>query len=470
MNIKFVCFDFDGVFTDSKTYYDSNGTSIKFYNIKDGQGLQLLKNNNIKVGLISSYKSEKCIYVDNGETQHVINHLNFDYVSVGAKETKINILDRWLKSLNYTYDDVAYIGDDLADIDILRKVKFSACPNDAVAKVKHIVNYVCNNKGGYSCVREFIEKIINYKLNDIEKYKLNIKHNFNNFIENIDDSDLNFLKTQILNCEGNVLLSGIGKSEIVCSHFCNLLKSIGIKSFELNCINSLHGDIGVVTEKDIVILISKSGNTEELIKIIPNLENKKCRLYGLCCNNQSKFTELIENTIILNLDSEINSNICNIPTNSSMVMITFINILVSLLSNHIDLDKYKCNHPAGNIGKNLIKIKDIVKTEYPLVFIEKSVYLNLILLEMTKFSIGTCFFIGPNKKIIGILTDGDIRRLLINDPNLKTIEINDLNKIFSYETSLEKHVCDINDLNRMKFIPIIENEQLIGIIDSRDYL
>ena len=88
----------------------------------------------------------------------------------------------------------------------------------------------------------------------------------------------------------------------------------------------------------------------------------------------------------------------------------------------------------------------------------------------TKWGIGTCFFIGTNKKLLGILTDGDIRRLLINDRNLKTITINDLNKNFSYETNLEKYVSDIDNLNRMKFIPIIENKQLIGIIDSRDYL
>jgi arabinose-5-phosphate isomerase len=470
MNIKLVCFDFDGVFTDSKTYYDSFGTAIKFYNIKDGQGLQLLKNNNIKVGLISSYKAEKGICIDNGETQQIINHLSFDYVSVGAKEKKINILDKWLKSLNYTYDDVAYIGDDIGDIDILKKVKFSACPNDAVDDVKFIVNYICNNKGGHSCVREFIEKIMSNNLSCIEKYKFNIKQNFNNFINNINDSDLHFLETQILNCKGNVLLSGIGKSEIICSHFCNLLKSIGIKSFELNCINSLHGDIGVVTEQDIVILISKSGNTEELVKIIPNLKQKKCNLYGLCCNKESKFINLIENTIVLEFNNEINSNISNIPTNSSMIMITFINILVSMLSNHININEYKYNHPAGNIGKKLIKIKDIIKEEYPVIFIETFVYLNIVLLEMTKYSIGTCFFIGTNKKLLGILTDGDIRRLLINDRNLKTITINDLNKNFSYETNLEKYVSDIDNLNKMKFIPIIENKQLIGIIDSRDYL
>lgn len=151
--IRFVIFDFDGVFTDGKIFYSNNGDQIKYYNVKDGMAIQLLKNNNIKIGLISSHNSQA--------TQNIANHLKFDFVSIGSNLKKIDILNQWKNTLELSYQEIAYMGDDLVDINCLQVVGISGCPIDAIDEVKLICQYVCQNKGGKCCVREFSKYIIN---------------------------------------------------------------------------------------------------------------------------------------------------------------------------------------------------------------------------------------------------------------------------------------------------------------------
>lgn len=149
--IKFVVFDLDGVFTDGKIYASESG-QMKCYNGKDTYGLKLLKNKNIKLGLITAHDfsglSSMC---------HIVDRM--DYISKG-KYDKLVVLKKWLTELNIDLNNVAYIGDDLPDIPILKSVKFSACPSNAVHQVIKSVDYVCKNKSGDGAVREFCEIIL----------------------------------------------------------------------------------------------------------------------------------------------------------------------------------------------------------------------------------------------------------------------------------------------------------------------
>ena len=114
-------------------------------------------------------------------------------------------------------------------------------------------------------------------------------------------------------------------------------------------------------------------------------------------------------------------------------------------------------------------IKDIINHNFPkIVFDKEYINLHLILLEMTKYSIGCCFFTNKNHEMIGLLTDGDIRRLLLKNTNLKQINKSDINNIFSFETQLDKLLTNINNSFKSKFIPILQNCKLFGIIDCRN--
>lgn len=155
--IKFIVFDFDGVFTDGKFYFNETGITSKCYNAKDALALKILKDNNILTGVITNDK-----IVSIKDAKHIFNRL--DKYSLGDDRPKLEILDSWLSELNLTYQDVAYMGDDLADIPILKEVGMSGCPNDALECVKEICKqnngYLCIKNGGEGAVREFVDIVL----------------------------------------------------------------------------------------------------------------------------------------------------------------------------------------------------------------------------------------------------------------------------------------------------------------------
>jgi YrbI family 3-deoxy-D-manno-octulosonate 8-phosphate phosphatase len=156
MTIKFVVFDFDGVFTNGTVYFNNSGEIIKTYNAKDGLGINLLKKNNIKVGVISGYKN-------NNSQIKILEHLKIEYISLGSDD-KLKILQSWCNELNININtEVAYMGDDVNDIDIMNFVKIRGCPKNAHESCLKLSNFVSKKNGGDGCVREFCDYIINQK-------------------------------------------------------------------------------------------------------------------------------------------------------------------------------------------------------------------------------------------------------------------------------------------------------------------
>ena len=476
--IKFVVFDFDGVFSNGDININKDMIT---YNVKDGYALKLLRDKNIKTGCISSFNFSSNIYIKEpiegsftyiqmNKREILFNHLKFNKFSIG-KSDKLVILDKWLNEFDILYDEVAYIGDDLTDIEIMKKVGFSACPKDAVEECKTIVDYICNKKGGECCVREFVDFIINKEKEDKTQFLeiiKEIKHEFNGLIHSFNKNDIIEL-CHIIHSSNNIYIMGVGKSGNIASHFADLLKSISYSAFSFNILNSTHGDLGSIKENDIAILFSNSGNTEELIHIIPFIKQKCKNVIGICSNKKSTFSKLCTKTIIIPSSIEINSDYENktpidkIPTNSCMCQLIFSNIVVSLLKTHISLDEYKLNHLSGHIGHKLSKVKDVLITEFPKYILNSSVKLNYILMEMTKYKIGCCFFVNEYNQLLGILTDGDIRRLSICENTITEINENKINKNYYQVNSLDEYLYNIKQVG---YIPVVINNKLGGIIKN----
>jgi len=307
-----------------------------------------------------------------------------------------------------------------------------------------------------------------------------VKNELNYQLDNYNQINFDGIKDIILNCQGNIYFMGVGKSSIIAKYFTDTLKCISINSFYLDVLNCLHGDIGTINNKDIVIMISKSGKTKELIKLIPFLKKRNIYLIGLCCDNNSIFENECNLTIKTPFNSEISGNINYIPTNSIMSHILFINILASMLKEAINLDMYRNNHPSGNIGIKVKKIKDELIKEFPKkVLSDNGISLNDILLDMTRYSIGFMTFVDTNDNLLGILSDGDVRRLLVDNQlsiissenihgellNNFTIKFENINKNYYFEEDLEKYIIDCMNIT---FIPILEKKKIIGIIE-REY-
>lgn len=297
-----------------------------------------------------------------------------------------------------------------------------------------------------------------------------IKEEFNYQINNFPYNDVEYI-TNIINenKNNNIYFTGIGKSFNMALHLGDLLKSIGLKSFVLDSIKALHGDIGTLKSNDIIFFFSNSGSTNELLPVIEKCNSLNIYTIGVCCNKNSKFMELCKKTIILPLEKELEyNNINSIPTNSCMIQLIFSNIIVLELVKKLDikLSDYKLNHPAGNIGNNLKSMKECLLANYPKFNIEKNknILLNSILLEMTTLNCGICIFVNNNDRLLGILLDGDIRRFILEKNDIKFITLNEINTNYIFETNINKCISLID--KKLKYVPILNNNEdkkIIGI-------
>jgi YrbI family 3-deoxy-D-manno-octulosonate 8-phosphate phosphatase len=147
--IKLLILDVDGVMTDAGMFFTENGDQFKKYNAKDGMAIKALEQFGIQSGIISSAHKIKMVKVR-------ADMLNIKHLYVGS-DPKIDILLGWCEKLSIDLEEVAIIGDDLNDLAVMNAVGFSACPSDAVLKVKETVDLVLHTKGGSGCVREFID-------------------------------------------------------------------------------------------------------------------------------------------------------------------------------------------------------------------------------------------------------------------------------------------------------------------------
>lgn len=153
--IKFLLLDVDGTMTDGGMYVSENGDQLKKYNTKDGMAIKGLTKKGFHVGLIS-----------HGYKLHVVKSradlLGIQHVYVG-QESKTDVLTKWCSELGIGFNEVAYVGDDVNDIEIMRIVGVSACPKDAVQEVVEVADIILKKKGGKACVREFIDEYVGWR-------------------------------------------------------------------------------------------------------------------------------------------------------------------------------------------------------------------------------------------------------------------------------------------------------------------
>ena len=151
MAIKIVAFDVDGVLTDGSLTFDEDGREYKTFNAKDGQGIVNIN----KAGIITAIITAR----DNGTVYHRAQNLRIHELRMGVKN-KIETLKEIMSKYNISFEEIAYMGDDLPDICILKEVKLAACPADAVDEVKAVANFISSKNGGRGAVRELCDKII----------------------------------------------------------------------------------------------------------------------------------------------------------------------------------------------------------------------------------------------------------------------------------------------------------------------
>ncbi len=156
--LKLILFDVDGTLTDGGLYYGEQGEEFKKFNVKDGMAIgRIAQRGKVQFGFISGSSTTQLI------TRRA-EKLGVRFIHAGAGN-KVQIVQGWLKELNVGFEQVAYLGDDINDLSVMKKVAISACPADAVRMVREQAQFVLSRNGGEGCVREFLEDVLGFELN-----------------------------------------------------------------------------------------------------------------------------------------------------------------------------------------------------------------------------------------------------------------------------------------------------------------
>lgn len=238
----------------------------------------------------------------------------------------------------------------------------------------------------------------------------------NYFFNHLDHDPVQRLTDTILNysSQGIIYLTGMGKSGIISHNISQMLVSIGIRSMFLPPVNALHGDVGVLTSSDLLLLFSRSGQTAELINLIPAVKNKQTHTVAIVSNQESKMAKMCDQTVYLPLEKEL----CPFdlaPTTSSIIQLILGNTIVASLMCRIGItrEQYALNHPAGRIGKRLtVKVKDIMKDLTHLAICSSNQKLIDQISNMSAMKCGCLLISNDQNKLLGIFTDGDLRRTI----------------------------------------------------------
>jgi len=295
----------------------------------------------------------------------------------------------------------------------------------------------------------------------------NIKQNINYFFKNIDSQKNNmFVNTLVKYFNNNIYIIGIGKSFNISNHFSDLLKCINFHSFSLNSASILHGDIGCINKNDLIIIISNSGNTKELIDIIPIIQIKKNPHFILLTSNESgKINNIVNDTYYIPVKNEDKSCFSLIPTNSVINYILYINNIIGSLIERTNLDNntFINNHFSGNIGNIYKKVSDIIIKPENCSIIDINNNIKKAIISMNVKKMGICIII-ENEKPKGIITNRDICVFLENNGNINENINSIIKESFYFIDNDDVFIKNITE--NYSYIPIIKNDIFLGIIQK----
>ena len=288
------------------------------------------------------------------------------------------------------------------------------------------------------------------------------------------NADFERAVNEIANIKGRLVVSGIGKSAVIAQKIVATFNSTGTPSIFMHAADAIHGDLGIVQQDDIVLIISKSGESPEIKVLVPLIKNFKNILIGMIGNVDSylaKQSDIILNTTV---DQEACPN--NLaPTSSTTAQLVMGDALAICLMElkGFNSDDFAKFHPGGTLGKKLyLRVADLyIKNEKPKLTKERT--LKEVIVEISSKRLGATAVVDGNNKLLGIITDGDLRRMLEKNISLNDVRAGDIMTATPKTISAEELAVDALDLMRKKSITqlvVVENEKYLGFIHLHDLI
>ena len=277
----------------------------------------------------------------------------------------------------------------------------------------------------------------------------------------------------ILESKGNLVFSGIGKSAIVAQKIVATMNSTGTTAVFMHAADAIHGDLGIVREGDIVVILSKSGETPEIKVLVPLIKLRGNKIVAIVGNRNSYLASQADYILDVTVDEEAMPGSLA-PTSSTTAQLVMGDALALILMRcrGFSTDDFAKFHPGGALGKQLyLRVKDLyVRNERPEVGPDDS--LTRVIIEMTHKRLGATV-VMQDEKLVGIITDGDLRRMLMKYPNIEQV------KAAQIMTSDPKTIDDgdlvVDALHKMREnsitqLPVVHEGKYLGIIHLHDIL
>ena len=259
--------------------------------------------------------------------------------------------------------------------------------------------------------RKIAYEVIDLEIQALKKLKRSINNSFDQAVN------------AIVKCQSKVILCGVGKSYLIASKIAATLSSVGCPSFSISANDCSHGNMGSITRKDVLILISYSGNSLELKNIINYANRNKVLLIGI---TSKKNSDLYKNSDISLITPEVKeAGLDMIPTSSTINQLSMgdalaISTLKKKKINNLDFKKF---HPSGSLGEKLKTVEDLMLTKEKIPFIDENRLMTKALKIMTEKKLGTLIVRNKKRYTTGIITDGQIRRFSEKDLNFQSLQV-----------------------------------------------
>ncbi len=254
------------------------------------------------------------------------------------------------------------------------------------------------------------KEVINLEIKALQSLKKNLNNSFNKAVK------------EIIKCQSKVILCGVGKSGLIASKIAATLASVGTPSFSISASEASHGDLGVISKKDVLILISNSGETAELRNIIQYAKRNKILLIGIVSRKDSVLYRASDIKLIIPKVIEA-GNI--VPTSSTTTQLALGDALAIATMKQKRFSKidFKKLHPAGTLGAQLKTVEDIMITGKKIPFVNENSKMNKALKILTDKKLGIVIVRNKIKKTAGIITDGQIRRFSQKNSNFQALPV-----------------------------------------------
>ena len=307
------------------------------------------------------------------------------------------------------------------------------------------------------------KEVINLEIKALNKLKNSFNNSFNLAVE------------QIVKCQSKVILCGVGKSGLIANKIAATLSSVGTPSFYLSASNSSHGDLGSISKKDILILISNSGETNELKNIIQYANRNKILLIGIVSKKDSVLFRSSDIKLLIPKVTEAGNIIPTSSTTSQLALGDALAIATMKQKNFNKKD-FKKIHPAGSLGTQLKTVEDIMLKDNAIPFVNENLKMKDAIKILSSKKLGFLLVRNKKKLTIGIITDGELRRFSQKKPNFHTILVKEImtknpigidkNELAAKALSLMNNkkitsLCVYNKKNKLKTIGVLHIHNIL---------